>query len=210
MRLLLIRHGESTANADGRLQGHLDIPLSDRGRRESDLLAERLSRLTIDALYTSTLSRARETAETVANRLGLDVVERPALMERDVGELAGLTRDEIRARYPEYIRARTAGAANVTVAGYESDDDLAQRVMRVLEEIVGDHPRQTVAVVTHGGVIAVACRQTLQMPVARPGPFVVSNAGITTFDMREEDSDPWVRPRAQIVTLNDTCHLDGL
>ena len=209
MRLLLIRHGESTANADGRLQGHLDIPLSDRGRRESDQLAERLSRLTIDALYTSTLSRARETAETVAKRLGLDVVERPALMERDVGELAGLTREEIRARYPQYARARAAGDANVTVAGYESDDDLAQRVTRVLEEIVEDHPRQTVAVITHGGVIAVACRQTLQMPVARPGPFAVSNVGITTFDMREGDSDPWVRPRMQLVTLNDTCHLDG-
>ena len=209
MRLLLIRHGESTANAEHRLQGHLDIPLNDRGRRESDLLAERLSRLTIDALYSSPLSRARETAETVAKRVGLDVIERPALMERDVGELAGLTREEIRARYPEYVRARAAGDSNVTVAGYESDDDLAQRVMRVLEETVGDHPRQTVAVVTHGGVIAVVCRQTLQMPVARPGPFAVSNVGITTFDMREGDSDPWVRPRMQLVTLNDTCHLDG-
>ena len=210
MRLLLIRHGESTANAEGRLQGHLDIPLNDRGRLESDLLAERLSRLTIDALYTSPLSRARDTAETVANRLGLDVVERPALMERDVGELAGLTREEIRARYPEYVRARAAGDSNVTVAGYESDDELAQRVMRVLEEIVGEHPGQTVAVITHGGVIAVACRQTLQMPVARPGPFAVSNAGITTFDMRGEDPDAWGRPRAQLVTLNDTCHLDGM
>ncbi len=138
------------------------------------------------------------------------MIERPALMERDVGELAGLTREEIRARYPEYVRARAAGNSNVTVAGYESDVDLAQRVMRVLEEIVGDHPRQTVAVVTHGGVIAVACRQTLQMPVARPGPFAVSNAGITTFDMRGEDPDAWGRPRAQLVTLNDTCHLDGL
>ena len=47
------------------------------------------------------------------------------------------------------------------------------------------------------------------MPVARPGPFAVSNVGITTFDMREGDSDPWVRPRMQLVTLNDTCHLDG-
>ena len=100
MRLLLIRHGESIANAEGRLQGHLDIPLSDRGRRQAERLAERLAVLSVKALYTSPLLRAKGTAEIMSERLGLAIEQRAALMERNVGELEGLTREEIIARFP--------------------------------------------------------------------------------------------------------------
>lgn len=109
MRLLLIRHGESSANAEGRLQGRLDSPLSDRGRQQSALLAERLAPLAVVALYTSTLLRARQTAEILANQLGLAIAGRPALMERDMGELPGLTADEARSRFIEAARARVEG-----------------------------------------------------------------------------------------------------
>ena len=209
MRLLLIRHGESSANAEGRIQGRLDIPLSDRGRRQSDALADRVCQLKIDALYTSPLSRASDTAAPLATRLRLPAEPRPDLMERDFGDLAGLTRDEIIARYPEYVRARTQGLP-IEVDGYEGDDVFNQRVTQITTEIIEAHPGQTVVAVSHGGVIAAMCRQTLQMPVVRPGRFAIDNCSITTFDVREVDSTTPTRPRIQLVALNDTCHLDGL
>ena len=203
MRLLLIRHGESVANAEGRLQGHLDIPLSDRGRRQAELLADRLAPLGVQALYTSPLLRAKGTAEIVAGCLGLPVEERPALMERNVGELAGLTRDEIITRFPRYMPARTQ-LRQIEIEGFEQDAEIAQRVKDALAAIIDAHAQGTVAVITHGGIIFSFCRQTLRMPTVRPGPLAVENASITTFDIVRGEA-----PRATLVTLNDTCHLNG-
>ena len=203
MRLLLIRHGESVANAEGRLQGHLDIPLSDRGRRQAERLAERLAPFGVEALYTSPLLRAKGTAEIMSERLGLAIEQRAALMERNVGELEGLTREEIIARFPRSMPAR-AELRPIEIAGFEQDADFAQRVKDALAAIIEAHAQGTVAVVTHGGIIFWFCRQTLRMPTVRPGPFAVENASITTFDIVRGDT-----PRATLITLNDTCHLNG-
>ena len=208
MRLLLIRHGESLANAAGRLQGHLDIELSERGRLQAARIAERLAPLGIEALYTSPLGRARQTAQIVADRLGVSLEEREALMERDVGVLAGLTRDEIIERFPRYMPARTS-LQQIEIEGFEQDGVFAQRALQTLTEIIERHAGQTVAVVTHGGIIFSFCRQTLQLPTVRPGPFTVDNASITTFDIADGDGASPARPRIQLVTLNDTCHLHG-
>lgn len=208
MRLLLIRHGESLANAEGRLQGHLDIPLSDRGRKQAERLAERLSKLGVDALYASPLRRAAETAEIIGAQLGLALQDRTALKERNVGELEGLTREEIIARFPHYMPARTE-LHRIEIAGFEQDGEFAQRAIQALTAIIDGHRQKTVAVVTHGGIIFSFCRQSLQMPTVRPGPFAVDNGSITTFSIADGDVAPgW--PRAQLVTLNDACHLDGL
>ena len=210
MRLLLIRHGETSANAEGRLQGHLDVSLSERGRRQSEQIADRLSQLSLEALYTSPLKRARETADIIAGRNGLTPEDRPALMERNVGELAGLNREEIRARYPDFVRTRAEARPEVAVPGFESDADLKQRVLDGLGAIIESHPAQTIGVVTHGGAIAAFLRETLEMPTTRPGAFAVSNASITTFDVREGEHSAGNRPRVILISLNDTCHLDGV
>ncbi len=204
MRLLLIRHGESLANAEGRLQGHLDIPLSERGRRQAERLGERLAPLAVEALYTSPLLRAKETAEILSARLGLSLEERAALMERNVGELEGLSREEIIARFPHYMPARTE-IRRVEIHGFEQDGEFAERVLQGLTAIIEAHPQQTVAVLTHGGVIFSFCRQTLQMPTVRPGPFAIDNGSVTIFDITRGDA-----PRSTLVTLNDLCHLNGV
>jgi broad specificity phosphatase PhoE len=203
VRLLLIRHGESSANAEGRLQGHLDFSLSERGRRESARLAERIEEIGVAALYASPLARARETAQVVAARIALEPAERPALMERDVGELAGLTRDEILARFPQYAPARAA-RRSINVPGFEADEPFAERVLPALDAIITSHPSEAVAVVTHGGVIGAYIRHALGLAVMRPGPLTIDNASITTFDVAEKGGS------ARLVVLNDTCHLTGL
>lgn len=92
----------------------------------------------------------------------------------------------------------------------EQDEAFVQRVMAALEQIIEAHPQQTVAVVTHGGVIGTFLRQALGLAIVRPGPLVVDNASISVFHVADDSSPSPARPRVQLVTLNDTCHLEGL
>ena len=135
--LLLARHGETDWNAEGRLQGHTDRPLNDYGRRQASALAEELAGDSIDAVYSSDLSRARETAEIVAGRLGLPVVIEPGLREKNWGSWEGLTPME---------RDATAYVG-------ESTEEHRDRTLRTLREIAERHPGTLVLVVTHGGSI---------------------------------------------------------
>jgi probable phosphoglycerate mutase len=133
--LLLVRHGETDWNAEGRLQGHTDRPLNDHGRRQAAALAERLADDEIDAVYASDLARARETAEILAGRLGLPVVTDPDLRERNWGNWEGLTGTE-RDRVDYVGEDREAHGA---------------RVIQAVRRIAEHHPGERVVVVTHGG-----------------------------------------------------------
>ncbi|HEY5099343.1 MAG TPA: histidine phosphatase family protein, partial [Gaiellaceae bacterium] len=92
--LLLVRHGETDWNAERRWQGHADVPLNDRGREQARVLAEQLTGESIDAIYSSDLSRARDTADIVGVRLGVPVVVDADLREIDVGPIEGMTAEE--------------------------------------------------------------------------------------------------------------------
>jgi broad specificity phosphatase PhoE len=155
--LLLVRHGETDWNADGRLQGHTDRPLSDFGRRQARQLAEELAGDELEAIYSSDLARARETAEVVGERLGLPVELDPELREKDWGNWEGLTaverdRVEFVGESTEAHQGRTLGA-----------------LRRIAEHHPGDGP---VLVVTHGGSIRRV--QTAALGMALP---VVENCG---------------------------------
>ena len=154
--LLLVRHGETDWNAEGRLQGHTDTPLNDHGRRQARALAGRLADDGIDAVYSSDLSRARETAEIVGERLGLHVVLDTALRERDWGTWEGLTGAE---------RER------VELSG-EAMEAHRERTLRALRAIAARHPGGRILVVTHGGSIRRV--QAAATGVAQP---VVENCG---------------------------------
>jgi 2,3-bisphosphoglycerate-dependent phosphoglycerate mutase len=133
--LLLVRHGETDWNAEGRLQGHTDRPLNDFGRRQALRLAEELDGEEIHALYASDLARARETAEILGGRLGLPVVLDPDLREKDWGSWEGLTS-------VERDRVEFVG---------ESTEAHRERVLGAVRRIAERHPGQRVLVVTHGG-----------------------------------------------------------
>jgi len=76
--------------------------------------------------------------------------------------------------------------------------------------VVGDHPGQTVAIVSHGGPIALLCQNVLGLPYRRPMPFAIDNCSLSIIDVRDGAADDLARPRAVLVTLNDRCHLRGL
>jgi probable phosphoglycerate mutase len=145
-RLLLARHGESEWNAEGRWQGHADPPLSRHGRRQATLAVDCLG--AIDAVVSSTLQRALQTALIISEGLGVGpVVVEPDLMERDAGEWEGLTRAEIEIKWPGYLESHQRPP------GYELDEPLVERVLQGLARVCRDVPGDDLLVVTHGGVI---------------------------------------------------------
>jgi broad specificity phosphatase PhoE len=147
----LARHGESDWNAAGRWQGHADRPLTELGRRQAVELAERLASARLDAVYSSDLRRARETAEPVAERHGLEVTTLAALREVDVGGWSGLSRPEVEQRFPEAF-ARWRGGGQGWEDG-ETYEDMTARVVDAVLEIAAAHPGGEVLVVAHGGPI---------------------------------------------------------
>ena len=149
--LLLVRHGETDWNRDRRFQGHAYPPLNDTGREQANALAQELAAEGIELVYTSDLSRARETAEIVGAHLGASVLALRELREIDVGEWQGLTWPEIERRYPKAARAWHERGY-----GWESGetyDELGERVVAALRRIAAEHPEQRVLVVGHGGTI---------------------------------------------------------
>jgi broad specificity phosphatase PhoE len=166
--LILARHGETDWNRDGRFQGHADPPLNDDGREQARRLAAMLADERIDAIYSSDLRRAHETAEIVAAHNDLDVVVDPDLRERDVGEWSGLTMPEIEERYPDELRRFRDEGVSVG----ESREALANRVVAAVRRIAAAHPGGTVLIVTHGGALRTlrhAAGGDLGGPVVRNG-----------------------------------------
>ena len=167
-RLLLIRHGETDWNRAGRWQGHADVPLSDHGRPHATALGERVRALgeAFDAIYTSDLTRARDTAEAIATALGVRVTEDSSWREMDLGRWSGSSRDEIRELYPEEWR-RIAAGEDLPRGGGETLAAFAARVGDALERLAALHAGRLVAVVTHGGTIRIALLHALGLPLTR-------------------------------------------
>ena len=163
MKLLLLRHGESEWNAAGRWQGWGDPPLSQRGRDQAAAAARALP--AFDAVYSSDLRRARETAEIIAGgRIETDV----DLREIDVGEWTGLTDAEIEQRGPGQLQAWRSLELQQPPGG-EHRDQLRTRVLRAVDRIASKHPSGTVLVVTHGGAIHAVERHLGLVETGRMG-----------------------------------------
>ena len=146
VRILLVRHGQSEWNAEGRWQGQADIPLSDLGRRQAAAAATRLG--AFDFIASSTLLRASETASIIAGAHGMGpVIPIPDLVERSAGEWSGLTREDIHREWPGYLEN------DRRPPGYEGDEDLSARMDAGLREVAGLIADGEGLVVAHGGLI---------------------------------------------------------
>jgi len=170
-RVLLIRHGQSEWNADGRWQGQADPPLTDLGRDQALHATRNLG--VVDAIVASDLQRATDTALVVSNELGVGpIVLDEGLRERDAGEWSGLTRAEIERDWPGYLepiadeRVGSPDGERRRPPGWESDDALLARARQALGRIHDLAPHGEVIVVTHGGVI-YAIERALGAPFER-------------------------------------------
>ncbi len=200
MRLILVRHGESVGNSENRLQGHEDYDLTDLGRRQASLTAERLAAEETAHVYSSSLLRALATAEVAAARLGREPVVLPDLSEYHFGEMAGETYADLRQRF-----GTSVSAGERVYPGEEGRDVFYRRVTSAIWQIVEAHPGESVAVVTHAGPIALFCQSVLGLPYRRPMPFSIDNCSLNLVEVAETAGDR--ASRAVLVSINDACHL---
>jgi broad specificity phosphatase PhoE len=152
-RILLVRHGETTLSADDRFAGSTDVPLSDAGRHQAECLAERLSCVSLDAVYCSPMRRTRETAAIVARPHGLEIVARNALREIDHGRWEQLRRADVEVRFPDEYEAWSRDPFRFAPNGGESGAHVIARAMPAVQNIVSSHPGETVLVVSHKATI---------------------------------------------------------
>lgn len=180
-RLILLRHGETEWNLEGRYQGHLDSPLTPAGVAQARALAERAARQTLSALYSSDLGRAQQTAGAVAESTGLKVTVDVRLRERHLGVFQWLLKAELREKFPDEYRQFKVSGPDYVIPGGESSRQGHARVIACLDDIARRHVGQQIAVVAHGGTISSLLRHTLGIPLDAPRRFERPNASWNVF-----------------------------
>jgi len=178
-RLILVRHGETEWNREGRIQGyHADSPLTANGRAQARQLAARLAAERVRALHSSDAGRARQTAAPIAAAVELDVLYDEALRERNYGVFEGRTYKEIELEFPEaYLKFRSRDP-NYAPPGGESGARFRDRIVAALERVASGAAGRHTAVVTHGGVLGIAYRHVTGMPLDSKRDYSLHNASI--------------------------------
>ena len=205
--LLMVRHGQSTANAKGVWQGQMEFPLSEEGRRQAALAGRALAREPFDAVYSSPLARAFETAQIVAREAGFrgDVVPLAGLSERHGGVLEGHTWAEQERRDPEFAETFLSlpEEKRWAFAGAETDEAVMERFEAAVSEIRARHPDGTrIVVVSHGGAMRAFLRERFG-PEVLSGTHRAANASITRIDWGRNGTYPELMDLASIAHLPD-------
>lgn len=204
MRLLLVRHGQTDSNVEGRSQGRRDVPLNEHGRRQAAALAERLREPAPAAVYASPSQRAQDTAAAIAAACGVEVSTDERLAELDQGELDGLTPPEMRERDPEFLRRwMSEDPAELTMPGGESLADAQRRMLGAVRDIVARHADETVVAVSHNLALKALLCELLGVPLATFRGFRIDVASVSAVDVL--DDGVFV-----VANLNDACHTERL
>jgi broad specificity phosphatase PhoE len=196
-----IRHGESVYNAEGRIQGQSDVPLSDFGRKQGEAVATAMAALPIEVVFSSPLRRALETAREIAEPRGLEIRTDPRLMEVHAGIFQDKLRSQLEELYPDELARWLSGDPDFVIPGGESRRALARRGCEAIESIRRAGYGQA-AVVAHGRLLVVALNALLDLPVDEQ-PSALDNGSITTVSFDGPG-------RARLVSLNQVDHLGSV
>lgn len=203
--IILIRHGETDWNAAGRIQGHLPVPLNARGAAQAEALAVHLRDVPFDAIYSSDLLRARQTAALIAELSGHEIHDDERLREWDLGILAGMLRVEAERDYPQAARIYREYRVDETIPGGESIRQRFERVTGAVGDISTRHRRETVLVVSHGGPLGDCYRRAVGKGVEERIKVDLFNASINWIRI---DGDEWsLKSWAQVEHLADIGSL---
>ena len=197
-RLLLVRHGETGFNAESRIQGQLDAPLSEKGRWQARCLAAAFTRERVDAIYASDLSRAFETAQIVGAAVGREAQPRAGFREVGFGEWQGLTTATIQQQYPELYQQWRAEPIRFRPPGGEAIEAVLERSVAETRAILKNHGGHTVLVVAHGGVIRAMVCGLLGLPIDVYPRLRVENTAVTRIY--------YTGMGAVLAGFNDTAH----
>ena len=201
-QVLLVRHGETDWNTQTRLQGHTDIPLNARGRAQVQRLGEVMQGQQLDAVYSSDLQRAFDTARAIADATGAPLVAEPALRERRFGCFEGLTYAEVEARWPDDARRWRLREPGFGPSGGETLEDFHARCLAVAEALVARHAGGHIALVAHGGVLDSLYRAATRIPLDAPRSWRMANASLNRL---LHGSSGFM-----LVGWDDHAHLQGL
>jgi broad specificity phosphatase PhoE len=204
--VVIIRHGQSQGNAEGRFGGHTDTPLSPRGQRQALATARALASEKFDTIYSSDLPRAIETATPLARLTDAPLETTEALRERSVGVMEGLTFEEAAELHPEQYQALLRRDFEHVLLGGESYRQTLDRASRKLDEGIEQHKGGRIALFAHTGTICILILHllgALDAPELKPVWIATANCGIARFDLRD---DGFVR----VLVINDTRHLVGI
>lgn len=199
-RILAIRHGETAWNVDGRIQGQLDVPLNETGRWQVHRLALAVGEEDIAAVYSSDLLRALATAQAVSRGRRAPIVTEVGLRERGFGEFEGLTRAEINERWPEMGERWRKRDPTFGAPGGETLNAFHARSIATATRLAALHPGQTIALVSHGGVMDCLYRAAAHVALDAPRSWQLGNAAINRLLYTPQGFT--------LVGWSDTHHLD--
>jgi broad specificity phosphatase PhoE len=200
LRLILVRHGETERNSEARLQGgKSDIPLNEKGRKQAYCLGLALQSENLEAIYSSPLKRALDTAEAIAVYHHLKVQTDPALAEIDMGLIDGLSLTEVKERQMDFWKRWRQEDYSVALPGGESLLQVKQRAWGAIQSIIRRHREGNVVVVSHGISLQTIITAILGVSLSTFSRFQIGVASITILQIDDD--------RTSLVVLNDSCHL---
>ncbi|MBE3556644.1 MAG: histidine phosphatase family protein [Firmicutes bacterium] len=183
MRLLLVRHGETVANVEGRFQGQREYPLTPRGLQQAEAMRKRLEALPIDLVFSSDLSRALQTAQVIVTGRALSITIDPRLREYRWGAFEGLTHAGIRAAYPELGARLREEWGSLPIPGKEDPTAFVERIDAFLQALLeGVAQAATVLIVAHGRLLNGMLVRLLGLLPQRRWPFSCENGALTVVD----------------------------
>ncbi len=200
-RLCLVRHGETAWNAEGRVQGQLDIPLNDMGQKQARAVGAVLGREKFDAIYSSDLQRVMQTAAPAAKALGMAPVLDARLRERHYGMFETLTYVEVKEKHPEEYARFHRKDLDYDFRTGESLRIFNERSLTSVGEIAAQHAGGSVLVFTHGGVLEMVYRHAKNAGLSSPRDFEIPNAAINRVEIA---AGAW-----QVLQWAERGHLDG-
>lgn len=198
--ILLVRHGQTTWNVQGKFQGQSDSPLTEVGLQQAQAIAHRLRHETINHIYSSDLLRAYRTAQFIAAARGQQpIITDTRLRERHNGIFQGLSKAEIEVTYPDFYPDYALDDPDFVVPEGESRTQVSQRGVAVINDLAQRHLGQRILVVTHGGLLGAILRYVLELPLTGKRRFTLSNVSLNVISWRHEH---WL-----VETLGDVSHL---
>ena len=200
-RLLLIRHAQSVANKEGRVQGWLDSELSELGHRHAQLVSCRIAdEFNVSQIFCSPLLRATQTASYLGELLEMPLTLNDDLKEQNLGPLTGLKKQEIQHRFPHLEEAWTNNLPRPAMDGIEGEETFSIRVQQAIQSILSHAPEHgSVAVFAHGGTLNQMLKNWLHITNSGRLTFTFNNASLTIVDIYPS--------HVRLVLLNDTHHL---
>ena len=201
-QVYIVRHGETEWNAQGRIQGHSDIPLSDNGRAQAQSVARRLSGIPFSVAYASDLSRTHETAQIILGDTGTALHTTPQLREYSKGVFEGLTVDEYARQYPDQYQASLQNDLDFAPTGGETIRETSIRMARFVDETLQNHQDETTLVVGHGGSLRSLIVALLALPLEANWKFVMDNCALSLVHTYPNN--------AVLHLYNDTAHLNNI